>query len=67
VDADAPFHAALGWGLGIPLRRQPLQCQGAFDSADDRAKLDQEPVAGRLDDPPVMLGDHRISGGAMLA
>jgi hypothetical protein len=36
-------------------------------SADHRAELDQHPVAGGLDDPPAMLGDERISGGAMLA
>ena len=67
VDADAPFHAAFRRGLGIPLRRQPLQPQSAFECADHRAELDQEPVAGRLDDPSAMLRDQGISGAPVLA
>ena len=40
MDADAPVHAAFGRGLGIPLCREPLQPQSAFDGADHGAKLD---------------------------
>jgi len=66
MDADAPFHAAFAGNPRVAFRRQLLQRQGAFDGANHRAELDQHPVAGGLDDPPAMLGDERISGGAML-
>jgi len=67
VDADAPFHAAIGSGLGIPLVHQPLQRQGAFDGADHRTKLDQQAITGGFHDPPAVLRDQRISGAAVLA
>ena len=67
MDADAPLQAAVARNSCIALRRELLQCQTAFDGADHRAELDQHPVAGGLDDPPAMLGDQRIGGGAMLA
>jgi hypothetical protein len=67
VDTDAPLHAAFGRGPGIPLFRQPLQPQAAFDGADHRSELNESAVAGRLDDPPAVLGDDRISSGAVLA
>jgi hypothetical protein len=44
-----------------------VQREGALRGADHRAELDQDPVAGRLDDPPAMLGNERIGSGAMLA
>ena len=67
MDADAPFHATVGGGLGIALCRQPLQPQSAFDGADHRAELDKYAIAGRLHNATAMLGDQRISGAAMLA
>jgi hypothetical protein len=38
-----------------------------LDGANHRAKLDQHPVAGGLDDPPTMLADQRIGDTAVLA
>jgi hypothetical protein len=67
MDADAPFHSALAGDSRIAPRGQPLQCQGAFDGADHRAELDQDPITGRFDDPPAMLSHGRIGGRAMLA
>jgi len=67
MDADAPFHSALVGNRGMEVRRQPLQCQGAFDGADHRTELDQYPVAGCLNDPPAVLSDERIGSGAVLA
>jgi hypothetical protein len=67
MNADAPFHAAVAGNVGMPLRRQVLQRQGAFDSADHRTKLDQHAVARRLEDPPAMLRDDRIGRDPMLA
>src|SRR6516164_10042281 len=67
MDADAPLRSAFGGSPGIAFVRQPLQPQGEFDSADDRAKLDQDPVADRLDYARAVLSDDWISSGAMLA
>jgi hypothetical protein len=44
MDADAPLHSAVAGDCGVPLRRQVLKRQGALDSADHRAKLDQDPA-----------------------
>ena len=66
MDADAPLHAAVAGNCGIPLRRHLLQRQGAFDGADHRGELDQHTVAGRFEDPPVMLSDERIGSDLML-
>jgi len=65
MDADAPFQSALVGNCGIALRCQLLQRQSAFDG-NDRNELDQDPVAGGLNDP-AMLNDERIGSGAMLA
>ena len=67
MDADAPFHAAVIGNPCIALRRQPLQCQAAFDGPDDRAELDQHPVTGRLNNAAAMPGDERIGGSVMFA
>jgi hypothetical protein len=67
MDADAPFHSAVGGDCGVPLRRQVLQRQGAFDGADHGPKLDQEAVTGGLEDPPTVLRDKRISRDPMVA
>ena len=67
MDADTPFHAVFAGNPRIALRCQLLQCHGAFDGADHRAELDQDTVAGHLDDPPAMTGYERIGDGAMLA
>ena len=67
MNADAPFHAALVVNSRIAFSRQPLQCQSAFDGANHRAELDKDPVAGRFDDPPTMLGDKRVGDTVVLA
>jgi hypothetical protein len=50
------------------LRSAASSCssKAAFDDANQRTKLDQEPVAGGFDHPPAMLRDDRISRGATL-
>src|SRR6516165_7462721 len=58
MDAHTPFHSPVAGKRGVPLRRQALQRQSAFDGADYRAELDQHTVAGRFEDPPVMLSDE---------
>jgi hypothetical protein len=44
-----------------------LQCESAFDGTDHRAEFDQDPVAGRVDDPPAMFGNKRVGCHTMLA
>jgi len=67
MHANAPIHPALAGKPGIALRHQLLQRDGALHGADHRAEFGQHAVAGGLDDPPAVLGDQRIGGGAMLA
>jgi hypothetical protein len=67
MDANAPFHSALVGEIRIAFRREPLQRQGAFDGPNHRGELDQDPVAGRLDNPPAMLGNEWIGGDPMLS
>jgi hypothetical protein len=67
VDADAPVHSAIVCNPGTALRRQLLQRDRALEGADHRAKLDQDTIAGSLDDASAMLGHERISGSMVLA
>src|SRR5258708_18337722 len=66
MDADAPFHAAFAGNPRIAFRRQVLQCEGAVDGADHRAKFDQDAVTGGIEDPPAMMRDERIGSSPML-
>jgi hypothetical protein len=45
---------------GIPLDHRPLYGQRAGNRFDHAHELDQQAIAGRLDDPAVVLCDHRI-------
>ena len=55
VDADSEYDSLiLARGHGV------LDGDGAVDGIDDAGELDQEPVAHRLDDAPVVLGDFGI-------
>jgi len=66
VDADTPFHSPVAGKRGVPLRRQALQRQGAFDGAHHRGELDQHTVARCLEDPPAALGNDRIGRDPMV-
>src|SRR5215472_17738629 len=66
MDADAPFHTAVAGHTRIAFRAQLLQRQSAFDGADHRTELDQDPVAGGLDDPSAISADQRVGSRAML-
>ena len=57
IDPDAPFDAPIGRYSGIPLGHARLHLDRAAQGIDDAGKLDQEPVAGGLDDAATMLGD----------
>src|SRR5215472_2450052 len=67
MDADAPFHTAVAGHTRIAFRAQLLQRQSAFDGADHRTELDQDPVAGGLDDPSAISADQRVGGSTVLA
>ncbi len=58
IDPNAEVDAGLGGLRAIGHRALPPDC--AAHRVDDARELDEEPVAGRLDDAPVMLGDPRV-------
>jgi len=67
MNADPPLHAAVAGDRSIALFGLLLQCEDTLHAADHRAKLDQDPVAGRLDDPSAMSRNERLGGSMMLA
>jgi hypothetical protein len=60
MNADAELDAALGRQTGIALDKPALHFDRAAHRIDHAAKLDENPVAGALDDPPVMGGDGGV-------
>ncbi len=60
IDADAELDALVLGGSVVPCRHPPLQRDGADDRFDDARELDQDSVAGGLDDAPFVLGDLRV-------
>jgi len=60
IDADAQLDAAVRPDSGIALGHRLLHRDRAAHRVDDAGELDQQAVAGRLDDPAVVLGDLRI-------
>jgi hypothetical protein len=60
IDADAEFDAPGGRDARVPFGHAVLHGEGAGDCFDDARKLDQQPVAGGLDHPPLVFGEFRI-------
>ena len=60
VDADAELDAALRWQRGIAFGHCRLHFGRASERVDDAGKLDQQAVAGGLDDAALMVGDLGI-------
>jgi hypothetical protein len=60
IDADAQLDAAVRRDADVPLGHRLLDFDRAAHRIDDAGKLDQQTVAGGLDDTTVMLGDFRI-------
>src|SRR5216683_591545 len=60
VDADAEVDAAFCRYWGIAFGHCPLQLGRASERVDDAGELDQEAVAGGLDDAAVMAGDFWV-------
>src|SRR5262249_45937223 len=60
IDTDAKLDALLVRDRGITVGHAGLHLGRAAQRIDDAGKLDQEPVACRLDEPAVVRGDSRI-------
>ena len=60
MNADAELDAALGRQAGVALDHAVLHLDGAAHGVDHAAELDEDAVAGALDDAAVMRGDGRI-------
>ena len=60
IDAHAKFDAALGRCGGVAGDHLLLHLDSAAHRVDNAGKLDEEAVAGSLDDAPPMLGDLGI-------
>jgi len=57
VDPDAEFDAPVRRHIGVALGHLPLDFDGTPHRVDDALKLDQQPVAGGLDDAAAMLAN----------
>ena len=61
MDANAELDAALRRCIRIALGHRALDLDGATQRVDDTRELDQEPVAGCLDDPTTVLSDLGVA------
>ena len=52
---------SLGRQAGVALDHAGLHLDGAAHRVDDAAKVDENAVAGALDDAPMMRGDRGIN------
>ncbi len=60
IDADAQVDAAIRRQVGVALGHAALNLDGAAHGIDDAGEFDEQPVARRLDDAALMLGDLRV-------
>jgi hypothetical protein len=60
IDADAELDAALFRDTVIAQCHRALQRDSAAHRIDDAGELDEEPVAGRFDDPPAIFRYRRV-------
>jgi hypothetical protein len=60
VDADAKLDAAFGRHAGVALDHAGLHLDCAANRIDHAAELDDDTVAGALDDASVVDGDDRV-------
>jgi hypothetical protein len=60
IDTDAKLDAAFLGDTAIALGERTLDFDRAAHRIDDAGELDQQPVAGGLDDAPAMRGDLGI-------
>jgi len=60
IDADAKLHALVVGLIGDVFRHAPLDFDCALDGIDDTRDLDQQAVAGGLDDATPVARDGRF-------
>jgi hypothetical protein len=60
MDADAKFDALGGRDARGPLGHVALHCGGAAQRIDDAGELNEQAVAGGLDDAALIVGDARV-------
>ena len=57
VDAEAKFEAVFGGHARIAIDHSPLHVDRAANGIDHTGKLEQQTIAGRLDNPAAKFGD----------
>ena len=67
IDADAKADPLGLRPVGVSVRHSLLNHDGAAHGVDDRDELDQNAVAGGLEDAAAVLGDQRIDEFAPIA
>jgi len=60
IDSDAEFDPLLAGDIGVAIDHSVLHFDRAAHRLDRAGKLDQHPIARRLHDAPLMLGDLGI-------
>ncbi len=60
MNADAELDAALGRQACVALNQAVLDLDGATNSVDDAAELDEASIPSSLDDAPMMAVDGGI-------
>ena len=65
-EVEGPFTGATRGRPGVALDHELLDPDRAFDRGDHRRKLDQQPVASRLDDAPAPARHKRLRRFTML-
>jgi len=60
VDADSKADAIIFRDIGIAMGHAVLDCNGAQNGVDHAGNLDNHAVAGRFDDPAMVLIDPRL-------
>jgi hypothetical protein len=61
MHANAKLDPAFGRQVGVALDHAVLDLDRAAHRVDDAAKVDENAVAGALDDAAMMRGDRRIN------
>ena len=60
IDADAPFDAAIRRHRAVAIGHPALPFGRTTQGIDDAGEFNEQPIAGRFDDPAAMFGDLRI-------
>ena len=60
MNADAKFDATFGRQARVAFDHGVLDFDGAAHGVDNAAELDERPVAGALNDAPIVHGDGGI-------